>query len=138
MLGFWIALSLTLPVLKCILGLFFPVTNKRRLFSSSLPHSKELGILCKCLGTWAKMLIVSYQPVIHWSSLAQWNPLNVTLGPLVPGSSDEVQARDTKIMFHSSMGGRQLLREEMTSYFVYVLKVLEDIYKVYLSKKQNS
>lgn len=66
------------------------------------------------------MLIRLYQPVNHWSSLALWNLLNVTLGLLVPGWSDEVQDRATRIMFYPGGKGAGLGMGQVIFTFIFL------------------
>lgn len=52
-----------------------------------------------------EVLTVSYQPVNHWSSLALWDHLTVTLGSSGPGFSDEVQVEPPGLVLSPGAGG---------------------------------
>ena len=52
-----------------------------------------------------EVLTISYQPVNHWSSLALWDPLTVTLGSSGPGFSDEAQVGPLGLVPTPGAGG---------------------------------
>lgn len=106
----WIVFSFTLSILKFMLPLFFfsPCYQQKEIIF-------KLTVIASFRRAWhswpmfgkpgPEVLTVSYQPVNHWSSLALWDHLTVTLGSSGPGSSDEVQVEPPGLVPSPGAGG---------------------------------